>query len=70
MPLNMTYINNFTYPVKKWISQCDDHTRDHTRKQLAQSGHSTQSVLYIFNTLRIFTNEPIGEQEMKLGCMI
>ena len=39
------------------------------QKHLAQSGRSTQSAVDIFNTLRIFTKEPIREQEIKLECM-
>ena len=37
------------------------------QKHRAQSGGSTQSALDIFNTLRVrvFTNEPIREQEVK-----
>ena len=39
------------------------------QKHLAQSGGSTQSAVDIFNTLREFTKEQIGEQEIKLECM-
>ena len=39
------------------------------QKHLAQSGRSTQSAGDIFNTLRIFTKEPIREQEIKLECV-
>ena len=39
------------------------------QKHLAQSGRSTQSTVDIFNTLRVFTREPIREQERKLECM-
>ena len=39
------------------------------QKHLAQSGRSTHSAVDIFNTLRIFTKEPIREQEIKLECM-
>ena len=34
-----------------------------------KSGHSTQSAVDIFNTLYVFTKEPIREQEIKLECM-
>ena len=68
MPLNMKNINNFTQ-WKKWISGCDVRARDHTPKQLAQSGRSTRSAVDIFNTLRLFTKEPTREQEIKLECM-
>ena len=40
------------------------------QKHLAQSGCSTQSALYIFNTLRVFTEKPIREQEIKLSIWI
>ena len=39
------------------------------QKHLTQSGHSTLSVVDIFHTLRVFTKEPIREQEIKLECM-
>ena len=45
-------------------------SRDIThQKHLAQSGRSTRSAVDIFNTLRVFTKEPIREQEIKLECM-
>ena len=60
----MKNINNFTQ-WKKWISRCGVRAHDHAPKApravLAQyaecSGH-------IFNTLRVFTKEPIREQEI------
>ena len=39
------------------------------QKHLAQSGRSTRSAVDIINTLRVFTKEPIREQEIKLECM-
>ena len=39
------------------------------QKHLAQSGRSTLSAVDIFNTLRVFTKEPIKEQEIKWECM-
>ena len=39
------------------------------QKHLAQSRRSTRSAVDIFNTLRVFTKEPIREQEIKLECM-
>ena len=64
----MKNINNFTQ-WKKWIGRCDlDVTFARTithQKHLAQSGRSTRSAMDIFNTLRIFTKEPIREQEIK-----
>ena len=39
------------------------------QKHLAQSGRNTRSAVDIFNTLRVFTKEPIREQEIKLECM-
>ena len=38
------------------------------QKHLTQSGRSTRSTRDIFNTLRISTNEPIREQEIKVEC--
>ena len=68
----MKNINNFTQ-WKKWISRCDVRARDHAPKEpravWAQSGRSTRSAVDIFNTLRVFTKEPIREQEIKLECM-
>ena len=67
MPLNMKNINNFTQ-WKKWISRCDVLVRDHAPKApravWAQSWRSTRSAVDIFNTLRVFTKEPIREQEI------
>ena len=39
------------------------------RYDLVQSGRSTRSAVDIFNTLPVFTKEPIREQEIKLECM-
>ena len=39
------------------------------QKHPAQSGRSTRSAVDIFNTLRVFTKEPIREQEIKSECM-
>ena len=41
-------------------------TRDHAPKA---PGCRMQSAVYIFNTLRVFTTEPIREQEINLECM-
>ena len=68
----MKDINNFTQ-WKKWISRCDVRARHHAPKAppaiFAQSGCSPRSAVEIFNTLRVFTKEPIREQEIKLECM-
>ena len=53
----MKNMSNFTQ-WKRWISQCDDHAHITHQKHFRQSGRSTQSALYIFNTLHIFTDEP------------
>ena len=39
------------------------------QKHLGQSGRGTRSAVDIFITLRVFTKEPIAEQEIKLGCL-
>ena len=39
------------------------------QKHLTQSGRSTRSSVDIFNTLHVFTKEPIREQEITLECM-
>ena len=39
------------------------------QKHLPQSGRSTRSAVDIFNTLRVFTKEPIRGQEIKLECI-
>ena len=64
----MKNINNFT----QWKNGSVDVTfaRENThQKHLAQSGRSTRSAVDIFNTLRVFTKEPIRDQEIKLECM-
>ena len=72
MPLNVKNSNNFTQ-WKKCISLCDVRARDHAPKApravCAQSRRSTRSAVDIFNTLRVYTKEPIREQEIKLECM-
>ena len=56
--------------MKKMDSRRDVHAGDHAPKALcAVSGRGTRSAVDIFNTLRIFTKEPIREQEIKLECM-
>ena len=59
--------------MNKWMSRCDVRARDHAPKApravWAQSLRSTRSAVDIFNTLRVFTKEPIREQEIKLECM-
>ena len=70
MLLNMKniYYNNFT----QWKNGSVDvtFTRAIThKKHQAQYGRSTWSAVDIFNTLCIFTKEPIREQEIKLECM-
>ena len=67
--LNMKNTNNIT----QWKngSVYVTITRGITQqKHLAQSGHSTQSALYIFNTLCVFTKEPIREQEISWSVWI
>ena len=66
----MKNINNFTQ-WKKWISAVDVTFASAIthQKHLAQSGRSTRSAVDIFNTLRVFTKEPIREQEINLECM-
>ena len=64
----MKNINNFT----QWKNGSVDVTITRAitqQKHLAQSGRSTRSALYIFNTLHVFTKAPIREQEIKLECM-
>ena len=41
----------------------------HLVQSEAQSWRTTWSAMDIFNTLRVFTKEPIREQEIKLECM-
>ena len=59
----MPYISTTLPSEKTSISQCDMH-----QKHLVQSGCSKWSAVDIFNTLRIFTKEPIRKQEIKLEC--
>ena len=62
MPLNMKNINNFTQGSEKNGSVDVVFV-------WAQSWRSTRSAVDIFNTLRVFTKEPIREQEIKFECM-
>ena len=64
MTLNLKNINNFTQ-WEKWIGRCDVHVRNHAPK--APRTVWAQYAVDIFNTLRVFTKEPIREQEIKLG---
>ena len=60
MPPNMKNINNL--PSDKNGSVDVTFSREIThQKHLAQSGRSTWSAVDIFNTLRVFTKEPIRE---------
>ena len=68
MPLNMKNINNL-YPVKNGSVDVTITRAITHQKHLAQSGRSTRSAFYIFNTLHVFTKEPIREQEIMLKCM-
>ena len=62
----MKNINNFTQ-WKKRISRCDVLACYHAPKApRAVWVQYTQSAVDIFNTLRVFTKEPIREQEIKL----
>ena len=63
MPLNMKNINNFT----QWKNGSVDMTFARAikhQKHLAQSGRCTPSAVDIFNTLRVFTEEPFREQNL------
>ena len=63
MPLNMKILT--TLPSKKNGSVDVTFLRAIThQKHLAQSWRSTRSAVDIFNTLRVFTKEPIREQEI------
>ena len=69
MPLNMKNINNFTQ-WKKWISQCDIYARNHAPKApRAVWAQYTECSGHFQYTPRLFTKEPIREQETKLECM-
>ena len=63
----MKNINNFTQWIIS-ISRCNVRVRDHPpkvpRAVWAQFWRSTRSAVDIFNTLRVFTKEPIREQEI------
>ena len=68
MPLNMKILT--TLPSEKNGSVDVTFAREIThQKHLAQSRRSTRSAVDIFNTLCVFTKEPIREQEIKLECM-
>ena len=53
------------YPVKNWI----DHMLDHAPKAPCAVGAQYMECIIHFNTLCIFTKEPIREWEIKLECM-
>ena len=57
MPLHMKNINNL--PSEKNGSVSMTH-----QKHLVQSGRSTRSAVDIFNTLHVFTKEPIREHQV------
>ena len=59
----MKNINNFTQWKNGSLSVTFARAITH-QKHLAQSGRSMQSAVDIFNTLRLFTKEPIREQEI------
>ena len=64
----MKNINNFT----QWKYGSVDVTFTHTithQKYLAHIVRSTRSAVDIFNTLHVFTEEPIRKQEIKLKCI-
>ena len=60
MPLNFTQWKNGSGDV----TFARDHAPKAPRAVWAQSLHSTRSAVDIFNTFRVFTNEPIREQEI------
>ena len=64
----MKNINNLTQ-WEKWISWCDVHACNHAPKALRAVWAQYQSAVDIFNTLHIFTKEPIRVQEIKLEFM-
>ena len=59
------------YRSEKWISLCEVLSRDYAPKASCTVKRSTRSVLATFNTLRAFTNEPIGEEKIGMyECLI
>ena len=68
MPLNMKNINNFTQWKNGSVNVTFMHVITH-QKHLAPSGRSARKAVDIFDTLRLFTEEPIREQEIKLEYM-
>ena len=55
-----------------WRSRERSRTKSTSRSLgavLAQSWRRTRNAVDIFNTLRVFTKEPIREQKIKLECM-
>ena len=65
MPLNMKTINGFTQWKTGSVAVMITHAIT-PQKHLAQSG---SSAVNIFKKLCVFTNEPIGEEEIKLQSM-
>ena len=60
----MKNINNFTQWKKNGSVDVTFTRAIMHQKHLVQSGRSTRSAVDIFNTLRVFTKEPIREQEV------
>ena len=76
MALNATkrklLIMKNTNHVTQWKNGPVDVTITHAimhQKHFLQCGGNTRSAVDIFNRLRVFTKEPIREQEIKLECM-
>ena len=66
----MKNINNSTQWEKNGsVDVTFTHMITH-QNHFVQSGRSTQSAVDIFNTLHLFTKEPIREQEIKLECIV
>ena len=64
----MKNINTFTKRRNESVDVTITRTITH-QKHLMQPGRCTWSAVNIFNTLCIFTEEPITKQKIKLECM-
>ena len=65
----MKNINNFTQ-WKKWSVDVTYARAITHQKHLAQSWRSTRSAVDIFNTLRVFTKEPIRDKKLSWSIWI
>ena len=65
----MKFMNNFTQRKNRLVNVTFARAITH-EKHLKQSGRSTRSAADIYNTLRVFANEPVIQSEYKLSWSV